>query len=107
MSSHPGLFIQIRKICFSPRNGYVSESKIKYSPILKSNLAPLNQGRYRQLPRDNLDPRVEMCPSVGWKSLLMGLFWLKLCSNGSKKEGLNQTLGCRAELALPFLYNVK
>ena len=31
-----------------------------------------------------------MDPSVGWNSLLMGLSWLKLCSNGSRLEGLNQ-----------------
>ena len=37
---------------------------------------------------------------VGWDSLLMGLFCPKLRSNGSRRGGQNQTLDCRAELAL-------
>ena len=58
---------------------------VKYSPILESNLAPLITTNIDQLPRADVDPRAEMGPSVGWNSLLMGLFSLKLCSNGSKK----------------------
>ena len=38
-----------------------------------------------QLTRADLDPRAEMDPSVGWNSLLMGLFWIKLCSNDSRR----------------------
>ena len=30
-----------------------------------------------QLPRDGLDPRAEMDPSVGWNNLLVELFWPK------------------------------
>ena len=30
--------------------------------------------------------RAEMGPSVGWNSLLIELFWPKLCSNGSRKD---------------------
>ena len=49
-----------------------------------------------------MDPRV--CPSVGCKSFDVAVLaqivlkWIQ--------EELNQTLGCRAELALPFLCNV-
>ena len=35
-----------------------------------------------RLPRADLDPRAEI---LAWNRLLMGLFWLKLCSNGSKR----------------------
>ena len=41
-----------------------------------------------QLPRDDLDPRAEMGPSVSWNSLLMGLFCLKLCSNSFRRGGI-------------------
>ena len=41
-----------------------------------------------QLPRDDLDPRAEMGPSVGWNNLLMGLFCLKLCSNSFRRGGM-------------------
>ena len=51
-----------------------------------------------------LDPRGEMGPSMGWNSLLMGLFWSNLCSNDS--GALNQTLAFRAELALRGLKQI-
>ena len=38
-----------------------------------------------QLARADLVARAEMGPSVGWNSLLIELFWPKLCSNGSRK----------------------
>ena len=38
-----------------------------------------------QLTRADLVPRAEMRPSVGWNSLLIEVFWPKLCSNGSRK----------------------
>ena len=37
------------------------------------------------LARADLVPKAEMSPSVGWNSLLIELFWPKLCSNGSRK----------------------
>ena len=55
-----------------------------------------------------MDPRAEMGPSVGWNSLLIGLFWLELCSNGFRRglirlwpAGLNWDF--RAEKDLNFL----
>ena len=58
-----------------------------------------------RLPRADLDPRAEMNPSLGWNRLLMGLFWLKLCSNGSKRgwtrvwpAGLNWHFGAETDL---------
>ena len=38
-----------------------------------------------QLARADLVPRDEVGPSVGWNSLLIELFWPKLCFNGSRK----------------------
>ena len=38
-----------------------------------------------QLPTATLHPRVEMISSVGWNRPLMGLFWFKLCCNGSRR----------------------
>ena len=55
-----------------------------------------------------MDPRAEMGPSVGWNSLLIGLFWLELCSNGFRRglirlwpAGLNWHF--KAETDLNFL----
>ena len=46
-----------------------------------------------------------MCPPVGWNSLLIELFWPKLCSNGSRKgwirlwpAGLNWHFGAETDL---------
>ena len=46
-----------------------------------------------------------MGPTVGWNSLLIELFWPKLCSNGSRKgwirlwpEGLNWRFGAETDL---------
>ena len=39
-----------------------------------------------QLPRPNLDARAEMGLSVDWHRLSMELFWLKLCSNSSRRR---------------------
>ena len=58
---------------------------VKYSPIYESNLAPLNQGQYSPISKGWFGPRAEMGPTVGWNSLLIELFWPKLCSNGSRK----------------------
>ena len=66
---------------------------VKYSPFFESNLAPLNQSQYVQLAR------AEMGPTVGWNSLLIELFWLKLCSNGSRKGWIRL---CPAELNWHF-----
>ena len=51
-----------------------------------------------------------MGPTVGWNSLLIELFWPKLCSNGSKKgwirlwsAGLNWHFGAETDL---FIYSV-
>ena len=78
---------------------------VKYSPIFESNLAPLIRANTVQLPKTDLDPRAETCPGVGWNRLLMGLLWLKLCSNGSKRAwirlrsaGLNWHFGAEADL---------
>ena len=71
-------------------------SKI-YSPIL-SLIWLLKSGPIQpNWLRADLDPRAEMGPKVGWNSLLIGLFWPKLCSDGSR-TGLFLT--CMAELAL-------
>ena len=66
----------IRERCFSPKNGALSVSKIQ---------SYLRVWFGVQLTRVDLDPRAEMDPSVGWNSLLMGLFWIKLCSNDSRR----------------------
>ena len=58
---------------------------VKYSPIFGPNLAPLNQGQYSPISYGWFGPRAEMGPTVGWNSLLIELFWPKLCSNGSRK----------------------
>ena len=58
---------------------------VKYSPIFECNLAPLIRANTVLLPKADLDPRAEMGPSVGGNRLFMGLLWLKLCSNGSKR----------------------
>ena len=65
---------------------------VKYSPIFESNLPPLNQGQYSSITfcKADLDLRPVMGRGVGWNSLLIELFWPKLCSNGSKRG--NQTL---------------
>ena len=46
-----------------------------------------------------------MGPGVGYNSPMIGLFWLKLCSNGSRKglirlwpAGLNQHFGAETDL---------
>ena len=79
---------------------------VKYSPIFDSNLAPLIRTDADQLHRTDLDPRVEMGPSVGWDRHLMGLFRLKLCSNGSRRgsiglwpAGLNWHFGVETDLS--------
>ena len=61
---------------------------VKHSPIFESNLAHLIRANTDELLRADLDSRVEMGPSIGWNSLLMGLFWfwLKLCSNGCRRS---------------------
>jgi len=70
-----------QKICFSTKNGAVSVSKIQS------------------------DPRAEMDPSVDWRTLLIELFWPKLCSNGSRRgwighcsSGLNWHFGAETDL---------
>ena len=45
----------------------------------------LNQGQYSPISWGWFGPRAEMEPTVGWNSLLIELFWPKLCSNGSRK----------------------
>ena len=57
------------------------------------------------LPRADLDPRAEMGLSVGCSSLLIELFWPKLCSNGSRRgwirlwlAGLNWHFGTETGL---------
>ena len=57
-----------------------------------------------RLPRADLDPRAEI---LAWNRLLMGLFWLKLCSNGSKRgwirfwpAGLNWHFGVETDLLI-------
>ena len=37
-----------------------------------------------QLTRADLDPRAEMDPSVGWTSLLMGLFCTQMTPEGAE-----------------------
>ena len=66
---------------------------VKYSPIRI------------WLSRADLDPRDEMGTSVGWNSLLIELFWPKLCSNGSRRgwirlwpAGLNLHFGAETDL---------
>ena len=49
---------------------------VKYSPIYESNSAPSIRANIVQLTRTDLDPRAAMGPSVGWNSLLIGLFGL-------------------------------
>ena len=78
---------------------------VKYSPIFESNLAPLNQGQYSPISYGWFGPRAEMGPTVGWNSLLIELFWPKLCSNGSRKgwirlwpAGLNWHFGAKIDL---------
>ena len=39
-----------------------------------------------QLPTADLYPKAEMGPGVGWNSLLIELFWPKLCSNCSRRS---------------------
>ena len=56
---------------------------VKYS--IGSNLAPLIRPITVLLPRAELDPRAEMSLNVRQNRLLMGLFWLKFCSNGSRR----------------------
>ena len=80
---------------------------VKYSPIFGSNLAPLNQGQYSPISYGWFGPRAEMGPTVGWNSLLIELFWPKLCSKGSRKgwirlwpTGLNWHFHFRAETDL-------
>ena len=49
---------------------------VKYSPIFESNSAPSIRANTVQLTRADLDARAAMGPSVGWNSLLIGLFGL-------------------------------
>ena len=58
-----------------------------------------------RLPKVDLERRAEMNPSQGWNRLLMGQFWLKLCSNGSRRgwirlwpAGLNWHFGAETDL---------
>ena len=95
--------LSIRKICFSPKNE--AFRWVKYSPIFESNLAPLIRANTVQLPTADLHPGAEMGPIVGWNRLLMGLLWLKLCANGSKRgwirlrpAGLNWHFGAETDL---------
>ena len=78
---------------------------VKYSPIFESNLAPLNQRQCSPVSYGWFAPRAEMGPTVGWNSLLIELFWPKLCSNGSRKgwirlwpAGLNWHFGAETDL---------
>ena len=73
-----------QKICFSPKNGAVSLSKIQSNPRAEMS---------------------EMGPSVGWRTLLIVVFWPKLCSNGSRRgwighwpAGLNWHFGAETDL---------
>ena len=59
---------------------------VKYDPIFESNLAPLKEGQYSSSTWADLDPKAEMGPSVGWNSLLIELFGLKLYSKGSRRD---------------------
>ena len=74
--------------------------RVKYSPILESNLVPLIMANTVQLTRADLDPGAEMDPSVGWNSLFMGLFWIKLCSNDSRRGWIRLNWHFRAETDL-------
>ena len=59
---------------------------VKYSPILKSNLAALNQGQCSPITQGWFEPKGwNGSPSVGWNTLLIELCWPKLCSNGSRR----------------------
>ena len=78
---------------------------VKYSPIFGSNLAPLNQGQYSPISQGWFGPSAEMVPTVGWNSLLIELFWPKLCSDGSRKgwislQGWIDTLGLKQILLI-------
>ena len=42
--------------------------------------------QYWLLPTADLYPKAEMGPRVGWNSLLIELFWPKLCSNCSRRS---------------------
>ena len=72
-----------QKIRFSPKNGAVSLSKIQSDPRAEMS---------------------EMGTSVGWRTLLIELFWPKLGSNGSRRgwighwpAGLNWHFGAETE----------
>ena len=66
--------------------------------LFGSNLTPLIRAITLQLPRADLDPRAESQGRLK-RIHLMRLFWLKLCSKRLYTR-LNQTLSCKAKLAL-------
>ena len=88
MNFHDQLKFNLYFHCKSER--YVSLAlgsfrRVKCSPVFVSNVTPLLRANTVQLTRADLYPRAKLIPSVGCSNgLLIGLFRLKLCSDGSK-----------------------
>ena len=68
------IFIPFRRV----KNSSISFARVQFGSLII-------RAKTVQLPIATLHPRVEIGPSVGLNRPLMGLFWLKLWSNGSRR----------------------